>query len=134
MEQRVRAMRERLQIFVEEARRREVEIILDYPLAQLAVRHAELMPNFLVNSDVDLQDGRLVKITPHEAHTGDKAPNNVVVFFERVLVRSKTNDDKQPRFLIGWALGHKDADIITVMEDGSATYIGSWKYSTEGTQ
>ena len=51
---------------------------------------------------------------------------------ERVFVHSKINDDKQPRFLIGWALGHKDADIITLMEDGSVRYNCSWKYSPEG--
>ena len=88
--------------------------------------------NFLVKSNVDLQDGETVKITPHAAHTGDKAPNNVVGFLERVLVRSKINDDKQPRPLIRWAHGHKDADIITLMEDGSVRYNGSWKYSAEG--
>ena len=60
--------------------------------------------------------------------TGDKAPSNVVGFLERVLVRSKINDDKQPRFLVGWALGHKNADIITPMEDGSVRYNSSWKY------
>ena len=65
------------------------------------------------------------KITPHEAHTREKAPRNVAGFLERVLVRSKINDDQQPRFLVGWALGHKDADIITLMEDGSVRYNGS---------
>ena len=38
--------------------------------------------------------------------------------FWNEFVRSKLNDDKQPRFLVGWALGHKDADMITLMEDG----------------
>ena len=33
---------------------------------------------------------------------------------ERVLVRKKINDDKQPRLLVEWAPGHKDADIITL--------------------
>ena len=36
-EQRVRALRERLQIMVEDARRRSAEIILDHPVAQWAV-------------------------------------------------------------------------------------------------
>ena len=71
-----------------------------------------------------MRGGGTIKITPHEAHTGDKTPSNVVGFLERV-VRSKINDDRQPRFLVGWALGHKGADIITVMEDGSVRYIGS---------
>ena len=53
-------------------------------------------------------------------------------FLERFLVRRKINDDTQPRFLVGWALGHNDADIITLMEDGSVRYNGSWKYGPEG--
>ena len=97
------------------------------------MRRAECTHNFLVKSDVDLGDGGTKQITPHEAHIGDKAPSNVVGLLERVvLVRSRINDDKQPRFLVGWPLGHKDADIITLMEDGSVCYDGSWKYSPEG--
>ena len=53
-EQRVRALRERLQIMVEDARRCGVEIILDHPVAQWAVRHAEWIQNFLVTSDMGL--------------------------------------------------------------------------------
>ena len=93
---RIRALRERLQILVEDARRRGVDIILDHLVAQWAVRHAEWIQNFLVRSDVDLQDGGTIKINPHEAYTGDKAADNVVGFLERVLVRSKINDDKNP--------------------------------------
>ena len=102
-------------------------IILDHLVAQWAARHAEWIQNFLVKSDVDLSDGGTTKITPHEAHTGDQAPSNVVGFLERVLFRSKINDDKQPTFLVGGALCYKDADIITLMEDGSVRYNGSWK-------
>ena len=114
VEQRVRALRERLQIMVDDGRRRGAEIILDHPVAQWAVRLAEWIQ------------------TPHEAHTGDKAPSNVAGFLERILVRNKINDDKQPRFLVGWPLGHKNADVITLMDDGSVRYNGSWKYSPEG--
>ena len=71
----------------------------------------------------------ITKITPHEAQTRDKAPSNVVGFLERVLVRSEINDDTQRRFLVGWALGHKDADTITLIEDGSVRYNDSCKYS-----
>ena len=116
-----------VQILVEDARRCGVDIILDHPFAQWAVRHAEWIQNFFVKSDVDLSDRGTTKITPHEAHTGDKAPSNVVGFLERVLVRSKINDGTQPRILVGWAFGHKDADIITPMEDGSVRYNGAWK-------
>ena len=85
-EQRVRALRERLRILVEDARRQGTEIILDHPVAEWAVRHAEWIQNFLGKSDIDLSGGT-IKITPHEAHTGDQAPSNVVGFLERVLVR-----------------------------------------------
>ena len=33
-----------------------------------------------------------------------------------------------PRFLVGWAHGHKD---IALVEDGSVRCNGSWKYSPE---
>ena len=70
-EQRVRALTARLQITVEDARRRDVEIILDQPVAQWTVRHAEWRAMW--------------------QHARDKAPSNVVGFLERVLVRSKNN-------------------------------------------
>ena len=120
-----------MHILVEHARLRGVENVLDHLVAQWAVRHADWIQNFLVKRDVDLQDEGTVRNTPHVAHTGDKAPNNVG-FLERVLVRCKINDDKQPRFLICWALGYKDADIITLMGDGSVGYNGSWQCSPEG--
>ena len=60
-EQRVRALRERLQIMVEDARRCGVEIILDHPVAQWAVRHAEWIQNFFVKSDVELSDGGTIQ-------------------------------------------------------------------------
>ena len=90
--------------------------------------------NILVKRDVDLQDGGAVKNTPHFAHTGHKTPSAVVGFLERVLVRSKVNDDKQSRFLTCWALGYKDADIITLMKDESVRYNGSWELQFRRTQ
>ena len=104
-EQRVRALRGRLQILVEDARRRGTEIILDHPVAQWAVRHAEWIQNFLVNSEKDLSGGGTIKIIPREAHTGDKAQAMLLGFLERVLVQNKINDDKHPRFLIGRFVG-----------------------------
>ena len=77
-------------------------------------------------------DPELLKTAPHEAHTGDKAPSNVVGFLERVLVRSKINDDDRPRFLVGCALGHEDGNIVPLMEDGSVRYNVSSKYSPQG--
>ena len=87
-EQRVRELRERLQMPVEDTRRQGTEIMLDHPVAQWAVRHAEWIRNFLVKSDIELSGGGTIQITPHGAHTGEKAPSNVVGFLERVLVRN----------------------------------------------
>ena len=99
-EQRVRALRAQIHIIVEDLRRTGVEVIFDHP----AGRHAEWILNFFVKSDVRLSGGGTIKTPPHEAHTGDKAPSNVARFLKWVLVRSRTNDDKQSRFLIGWSL------------------------------
>ena len=68
-----------------------------------------------------------MKHTPETKHRA-----MLLDFLERFLVRSRIDDDKQPRFLVCWALGHKGADIVTLMEDGSVRYNGSWKYSPEG--
>ena len=68
------------------------------------------------------------KNTLHEAHTGDKAPSNVVGSlgnaFSFVAKSTMTNSPDL------WSVGH--ADIITLMEDGSVRHNGSWKYRPEG--
>ena len=76
-EQRVRALRERLQIMVGDARRR-AETILDNLVAQWAVGHAERSQNFVVKADVDMSGGGTINTTQPDAHTGDNAPSNVV--------------------------------------------------------
>ena len=53
-------------------------------------------------------------------------------FWSEFLFEHNINDDKQFRFLVGWSLGHKDPDIITLMEDENVRYNGSWKYSPKG--
>ena len=126
-EQRVRALTERLQIMVENARRRGAEIILDHPVAQWAVTHARWIQNFLVKSDVDLSGGGTIKITPHDAHTGAKHRAMFVDSWNEFLSETKSTMTKHPKFLVGWSLGHKDADVITLMEDGNVSYNGSWK-------
>ena len=50
-EQRVRALRERLQIMVEDARRCGVQMILDHPVAQWAARHAEWIQKLFVKGE-----------------------------------------------------------------------------------
>ena len=86
-EQRVRALWERLQVLVEDSRRNGIEVIMDHPVTQWAVRHAEWVQNYLVKSDFELSTGGVVKISPFEAHTGSKAPGNVAAFLERALVQ-----------------------------------------------
>ena len=53
-----------------------------------------------------------------------KAPSNVVgIYWNECLFVARPTI----RFLVGGALGHKDADIITLMDDGSVRHTGSWK-------
>ena len=56
-EQRVRALRERLQVMVEDTRRRCPDPSLDHLVAQWVVRHAEWIQNFCVKRGVDLSYG-----------------------------------------------------------------------------
>ena len=63
---------------------------------------------------------------------GTKHRAILIDFWSEFLFENKINDDKQPGILVGWSLGHKDRDIITLMKDGSVRYNGSWKYSPEG--
>ena len=58
---RVLHTRERVQVTVEDARRRGAEIMLDHPVAQWAVRHAAWIQSFPVKSDVDLSGGVINK-------------------------------------------------------------------------
>ena len=78
-EQRVRALRERLQIMDEDARRLSAEIILDHPAAQWAVRQAEWIQNFLVKSDVDLSGGGRIKIHATRCTHGRQSTRGNVV-------------------------------------------------------
>ena len=71
--------------------------------------------------------------SPHMKRTqGTKHRAMLLDFWSEFLFENKFNDDKQPRFLVGCSLGHKDPDIITLMKDGHVRYGGSWKYSPGG--
>ena len=106
-EQRVRALRERFHIIMEDE-----EVMFDRPAAQWAVRHAEWIQNFLVESDVSLSGGGTFKMT----------------LMKNASLGAKSND-RQQKNLIGWSLGHHDAFIITYLQDRCVKYSGSWKYS-----
>ena len=74
----------------------------------------EWIQNFFVKSDVDWSGNGTLENTPHETQeTKHKAM--LLDFWNEFFVHSKINDHKQPSFLVGWALGHKDADIITLI-------------------
>ena len=94
------------------------------------MRHAERIQNFLAKSDVDVSGGG--KSLHMKRTQGTKHRAILIDFWSEFLFENKINDDKQPRFLVGWSLGHKDPDIITLMEDENVRYNGSWKYSPEG--
>ena len=97
------------------------------------MRHAEWIQNFLVKGDVDFSGGGKIKkslLMKDSLETKHRAM--LLDSWTEFLFVAKINDDKQPRFLVGWALGHKDTDIITLIEYGSVRFNGSWKYSPEG--
>ena len=130
-EQRVRAMKERLQISVLEARSRGVEILDSGTLTSWAVRHAEWVANFLVKSDVELVDGSVIKVSPYEAHTGKNPPRQLAAFMERILVKRRDRDDPQPRWQVSWLLGFVEADVQVLQEDGTIRRHGDWRHSPE---
>ena len=79
------------------------------------MRHAERIQNFLAKSEVDLSGGGKSLLMKRTQGTKHRAI--LIDFWSEFLFENKINDDKQPRFLVGWSLGHKDPDIITLMED-----------------
>ena len=81
-EQRVRTMKERLQILVEDARKKGIEVLDSPVLMSWAVRQAEWTANYLVKNDVEMVDGTLIKVSPYEAHTGRAAPTKLAAFIE----------------------------------------------------
>ena len=96
-EQRVRALRERLQNLVEDARSRGTEIILDHPVAQWAVRHAEWIQNFLVKSDVDLSGGGTIKKKLHIKRTREtKHREMLLVFWSEILYEIRSPMTNSP--------------------------------------
>ena len=78
---------------------------------------------FHAKSDVDLSSGG-----------NDQQPSDVTGFLEQIQVCDRTNDDKQKIFLIGWPLGHRDADITTQMQAVNVRYHGSRKHRAAARQ
>ena len=75
------------------------------------------MFNFLVERDVAIVGGRVTK-----KPTDDMAPSSVAAFVERVLVRPRTNEDRQRKILVGcW----------TLMSNCRVRYNCFWKYNQE---
>ena len=81
-----------------------------------------------VKSDVSPSSGATITPSPHHDAHIDTAPSTVAGFLERVLVHSRTNDDKRSRCLVIWSLGHHNAD--TLMQDGNVRDNDSWKYNS----
>ena len=109
-EQRVRALRERLQIMIEDARRRGVELIFDHPVAQWAVRHAEWIQNFFVKSDVGLSVGGTKK-TRHLKHTPETNRRAMLLdFWNEFLFVAKSTMTHCPDF---WSVGQLVTKTLT---------------------
>ena len=108
-EKRVQALRERLQIMVEDARRRGIEIVLDHPVAQWAVRHARWTQKFLVMSDVDLSDGGTIKKNMKHTH---ETKHRAMLLEYRIefLFAAESTMTNSPDF---WSVGHLVTKTLT---------------------
>ena len=93
-EQQAFALRERLHISVVDVRPTGAEVVFDHFVAK------SLLATSVISA---------VVARSKYPHSSDKAPSDVTGFLERVLMRNRTHDDKQPRFLVGWSPGHRDA-------------------------
>ena len=128
-EQRVRTMKERLHITVAESRKAGIQILNSTTLTSWAVRHAEWTANHLVRNDVEMVDGTTIKVSPFEAHTGQSAPTKLAAYLERILVRAREEDPKQPRWKVGWLLGMVGGDVVVLEENGASRRYGAWRHS-----
>ena len=118
-EQRVRALRERLHIIMEDVTRTGVEVIFDHPAAQWSSATRRIDSEFPCGKRCESQRWWHDQNDPHEERTGPEAS-----------LGEKSNERRQKaRCLIGRSLEHHDAVIITLMQDRSVRYNGSWKYS-----
>ena len=75
-----------------------IEFSNKHPLFALLVRHSEWILNHLVRNDFLVElDNRVIKTSPYESHTGNRAPRSTSLL-HRVQVGRREDDDKQPRF------------------------------------
>ena len=95
-EQRVRALRKRLQILVADARGQCAEIKLDHPVAQWAVRHPERMQNHLVKSDVDLSGGGTMKSLHMKRTEATQHRAMLLDFWSEFLFETKSTMTNSP--------------------------------------
>ncbi len=81
-------MKERLRIIAAEMGKTGIEMLESPTLTSLAVRHAERTTDHPFNSDVEMVNGSIIKVSPYEAHTGKCAPAKLAAVMERILVRA----------------------------------------------
>ena len=55
-------------------------------------------------------DNRVIKTSPYESHAGNLAPRSTSLH-NRILVRRRDDDDKQPRFQQAWFLELMEAQM-----------------------
>ena len=85
----------------------------------------------MVKTDVELSDGSIIKVSPYEAHTGQATTNQLAAFMERVLVKARDDEPKQPRWKVGWFLGHVGTDIQVLELDRTNKAYGTWRHSPD---
>ena len=109
----------------------DIEFFIKHPLFALLVRQCEWVLNHLVRNDFMVElDNRVIKTSPYESHTGNRAPRSTSLL-NRILVGRRDDDDKQPRFQQAWFLGLIGGtdEVIALHPDGVQRHDGEWRVS-----
>ena len=100
----VRAMKEMIQRQKDAFFALGIEFSIKHPVFALLARRSEWILNHLVRNDFLVElDSRVIKTSPYESHTGNPAPRSTSLL-NRVLVGRRDDDDKQPRFQLGFTV------------------------------
>ena len=100
----VRAMKEMIQRQKDAVFALGIEFSIKHPLFALLARRSEWILNHLVRNDFLVElDNRVIKTSPYESHTGNPAPR-LTSLLNRVLVGRREDNDKQPRFQLGFSV------------------------------
>ena len=107
------------------------EFSIKHPLFALLARNTVWIRNHWGRNDFLVElDNRVVKTSPYESHTGNPAPRSTSLS-NRIQVRRRDDNDRQPRFQQAWFLGLIAGldEMIALHPDGVQRHHGEWRVS-----